>query len=380
MTLTIDNHNFGRLNRTRQRHSLIGINLCLFAVLFLNIGCSRGSKKNYPAPPETINRTADVNAKALQRALNLQKFSSAQQGYPSYKIGPNDVVDIKIFEHENMNLSTRVSGMGTINFPPLGEISVSGLTEKQLATLIEDGLRGSYILEPHVSVLVSEIQARMIGIIGAVNVPGQYSSFGPMRLSDLIARAGGLKPEVGEMAYVIRYHSNSSGQNTLVPTRDNLESSSDTIRVDLDGLLLRGEEAWNLVLDPSDLVNIPVAGTIFITGHGIQKPGTYPLTNKMTLQQLVDLAEGLKFEADHDLLLVRTSNDGAKAVYDIDYDDLRKIPTKDIQLRSGDKVIVDRTAVKTALAGVGRTMRQVFRIMISANYRVEENDNNTSED
>jgi polysaccharide biosynthesis/export protein len=179
---------------------------------------------------------------------------------------------------------------------------------------------------------------------------------------------------------VIRYGAGTSGQTTAGSEGDPSKMAPETIKVDLDGLLLRGEPQWNLVLNPSDLVNIPVAGSVFITGNGIKKPGTYPLTSRMTLQQLVDLAEGLKYEADHDILFVRTMENGEKEVYTIDYDDLRDSKTKDIQLRSGDKVIVDRTIVKTVLAAVGRGISQVFRVVVAANYKVADNENNSNND
>jgi polysaccharide biosynthesis/export protein len=348
---------------------------CFLAFIFVS-GCSRWAREKYEPPPSTINITADANAKALRRALSLQKLTSSQPGAGSYTIGPNDVVEIKVFEHEGMSLSTRVNGNGVINFPPLGDIQAGGLNERQLETLIQDRLRGAYVPDPHVTVFVREIQARMVGIIGAVNLPGQYSSFGQMRLADIISKAGGLKPEVGEVAYVVRYNTEPVGQMSSL--KNDTQGSTDTIKVDLDGLLLRGERDWNIALEAGDLVNVPTAGMVFITGYGIRKPGTYPLTNRMTLQQLVDLAEGLKFEAKHKVLLVRTRENGSKEIYKVDYDELREARTADIQLRSGDKIIVDRTPVKTALATIGRGMAQVFRVMVSANYRISSEENNNS--
>ena len=341
----------------------------------LTLGCAGSPKENYPLATESLNITADSQAKSLQRAITLQKLTMGQPDAGSYTIGSNDVLEIKVFEQEGMNVTSRVGGNGLISFPPLGDIQVKGLTERQLEMELQNRLRGDYLAEPHVTVLVKEIQARTVGIVGAVNLPGQYSSYGRMHLADLVSKAGGLRPEVGEVAYVIRY-SQESPPAEGSSAGDNLPKAieAETIKVDLDGLLLRGEQQWNLVLNASDLVNIPPAGSVFVTGYGIRKPGTYPLTGKMTLQQLVDLAEGLKYEADRDLLLVRADEHGEKIAYHVDYDELRASRTEDIQLRSGDKVIVDRTVMKTVLAATGRGISQVVRVVISANYRVEEND------
>lgn len=338
-------------------------------MLSMIFGCAR-SKNRYPPPPEKINVTAELNERAVRRERMLQELTRARPDSSSYRIGPNDVIDIKVFEQTRMDISARVGGNGKINFPPLGEVQAAGRTERELETDLQNRLRGAYIRDPHVTVFTREIQARMYGIVGAVNLAGQYSSFGRMHLADLISRAGGLKPEAGEVAYVIRFQE---------PVNEMDETTSDTIKVDLDGLLVRGVRHWNIPLDASDLVNVPTAGTVFITGLGIIKPGTYPLVGRMTLQQLVDLAEGLKFEGDRQILLVRASENGEKSVYTVNYNQLRESRTEDIQLRAGDKVIVDRTLVKTVLAAVGRGMASVMRVVVGFDYRydVDNRDSNS---
>jgi len=277
-----------------------------------------------------------------------------------------------------MDVTSRVSGEGMVNMSPLGKIRAAGLDERQLETQIQDRLRGAYLQNPQVTVFVKEIQARMVGIVGAVNLPGQYSSFGRMYLADLISKAGGLKPEAGESAYVTRFKDESFAARPLPPAGADDRESSTTFEVDLDGLLMHGQRELNVALEAGDLVNIPTAGMVFITGLGINKPGTYPLTRRMTLQQLVDQAEGLKFEADRRLLLVRTKGLDGKDVFAVDYDKLRQVPTADIQLRSEDKVIVNRTPYKVVLATIGRGLSQVFRILISANYQLPINNTNST--
>lgn len=341
---------------------------CMLILATILSGCAR-SKNLYPPPPERINVTVELNARAIQRERMLQELTRTHPSSASYRIGPNDVIEIKVFEQARMDLSTRVGGGGTINFPPLGDMQAAGLTERELETEIQNRLRGAYIRDPHVTVFTREIQARMFGIIGAVNLAGQYSTFGRMHLADLISKAGGLKPEAGEVAYVIRFQQ---------PIGEKQEDTSNTIKVDLDGLLVRGDRQWNIPLEASDLVNIPTAGTVFVTGAGIGKPGTYPLVNRMSLQQLVDLAEGLKFEGDRRILLVRTDESGHKSVYTVNYNELRAARTADIQLRAGDKVVVDRTPFKTVVAVVGRGIAAVVRVVVGFDYRYDVQNKNSA--
>jgi polysaccharide export outer membrane protein len=48
-----------------------------------------------------------------------------------------DVVTIKVLELPDLNATTRVEPDGTINFPFVGRIKAAGLTQDELARIIE---------------------------------------------------------------------------------------------------------------------------------------------------------------------------------------------------------------------------------------------------
>ncbi|MCL5271124.1 MAG: hypothetical protein M1457_11400, partial [bacterium] len=135
------------------------------------------------------------------------------------------------------------------------------------------------------------------------------------------------------------------------------------INIDLQGLLLRGDPRWNILLQPGDVVNVPPAGFVHVTGGGVEKPGTYELADK-NLLQLIDEAGGLKFEARRTLNVVRFDDQHRRQVYDVNYDDLLAKKTTDIALKNQDRIVVDTDPSKVVIGAVGRAMKNVFRFVI----------------
>src|SRR5206468_7594857 len=89
-----------------------------------------------------------------------------------------------------------------IEVPFLGKINAQQKTVQELATLVADGLRGDYLLDPQVSVIVKQIDRRFF-IQGAVHSPGVYTIEGRPSLLELITIAGGLSPTYGTTAFIL---------------------------------------------------------------------------------------------------------------------------------------------------------------------------------
>jgi polysaccharide biosynthesis/export protein len=276
-----------------------------------------------------------------------------------------------------MNTTARVSGDGTIRFPVLGILKVGGMNERQFEEMLQDKLRGKYLQEPHVAVFVKEQHAREVAIVGQVKTPGLFPIYGKMSLIELISKAGGLADTAGDTAYIIRNRAgehNSPTSATLTQGLGSLKDNPHSEKVDLNGLLLRGEEQWNLPLNAGDCVSIPDAGYVHVTGQGVVKPGTFELKNAPnTLSQFIDEAEGLKFSASKKMLLIRKTADGQDLIIPINYKKVLADPSKDVRVQSGDTLIVNRTAIKTVLAAMGSAVSTVFRASIYYNFAPSTN-------
>lgn len=107
----------------------------------------------------------------------------------NYKIGTGDNIRIHVFQEEDLSIETRISDTGIISYPLLGEIRVSGLTVSELEAKITKGLKGDYLINPQVSVSITEY--RQFFINGEVKSPGAYSYVPGLTVRKAISFAGG---------------------------------------------------------------------------------------------------------------------------------------------------------------------------------------------
>ncbi len=107
----------------------------------------------------------------------------------SYRLGAGDEIAIRVFGEEDMDVKTRLGEAGTINFPLLGEIQVRGLTAGEMEQLIIKGLKGPYLIDPIVSVDITEYRPFFVN--GEVNKPGAIPFQPGITLRKAIAMSGG---------------------------------------------------------------------------------------------------------------------------------------------------------------------------------------------
>ena len=120
--------------------------------------------------------------------LSLLAWSSHAQ--EQYLLGPGDVIIIKVYGQEDLELQTRLTDSGTINYPFLGMLQLSGMSIKQVENVIYQGLKGDYLVEPNV--FVGMVEYRPFYIHGEVKLPGGYPYQPGMTVNQAIALAGGL--------------------------------------------------------------------------------------------------------------------------------------------------------------------------------------------
>lgn len=109
-----------------------------------------------------------------------------------YVIGPQEVLEIEVVGAERLSGTYLTDGEGQISFPLIGLVSISGLAPNEAADLLEDALRGRYLLNPEVRVIPSVVPPRNVSVGGQVNKPGEYPITGRQSLVRVINQAGGL--------------------------------------------------------------------------------------------------------------------------------------------------------------------------------------------
>jgi len=125
--------------------------------------------------------------------LYVTGFSFAQE----YVVGEGDVLEIKVYDNDDLNKTVRVSGNNTITVSLIGEVDVKNLTVKKVAKKITDLLAGGYLVEPNVSVFIKEYKSKKAHLLGEVGKPGVFELKRQTALLELISQAGGWTKDAG---------------------------------------------------------------------------------------------------------------------------------------------------------------------------------------
>jgi len=126
-----------------------------------------------------------------------------------YKLGPGDKIEISVFGEKDLSISVLLGNSGKINYPFLGEISLVGLSVKQVENMIVRGLKGDYLINPNVSAYVSVY--RPFYIHGQVKKPGAYPYQPGLTINQAVALAGGLT-ERASVEKIFLFKDRSKGQ------------------------------------------------------------------------------------------------------------------------------------------------------------------------
>ncbi|HYZ73746.1 MAG TPA: polysaccharide biosynthesis/export family protein [Chthoniobacterales bacterium] len=144
----------------------------------------------------------------------------------NYILSPNDIVLVKVFEDPDLDSQHRISQDGTINFPLIGIVQISGRTVMQAASTIRDRLLKGYLRNPQVRVNVIQYASRRITVLGQVQKPGSYVLPNEERVDLLqaIAMAGGFTRLADEGRVLVRR--NVNGVDTILKVNVHAETKN----------------------------------------------------------------------------------------------------------------------------------------------------------
>ncbi len=107
-----------------------------------------------------------------------------------YKIGPEDVIEVGVWKEPDLSRTVIVRPDGKISLPLIGDVQAKGLTPIQLKDEIQRKFK-SFLSNPVVFVILTEINSPKIYILGKVKSPGMYPLKSDLTLLQAIALAGG---------------------------------------------------------------------------------------------------------------------------------------------------------------------------------------------
>src|SRR5689334_2364363 len=123
---------------------------------------------------------------------------------PSYIVGPDDVIAIRVFDEPQLSDKFVVDSDGSITYSLLGRLNVGGKSLREIEDLITKGLAAGFLNRPRVSVEVASFHSRSIFVLGEVRTPGKYTIDSEVTLLEVIANAGSLTATAGDSIIVRR--------------------------------------------------------------------------------------------------------------------------------------------------------------------------------
>ena len=288
--------------------------LTLFLIAAPALGQSPANNSR-ETTPQSLS-ASEINQRLQQAREKLAGITTEFQTAGESRIGPDDLLNISVFEAPEMNCTVRVSSIGDISLQLLGPIHAAGLTPRELETSLRGLLSGTYMKDPHVGVFVQELQSHGVSVVGAVKMPGVYQIRGTKTVIEVLSMAEGLADDAGDTVLILRgagkaEPGNSAGTNAAqtdfapdqvhaealakIPGSQNkqLQESPETDQINLKKLLDSADFALNVTVRPGDIVKVPRAGIVYVVGE-VNKPGGFVLQNNenISLLQALALAEG----------------------------------------------------------------------------------------
>ncbi len=291
--------------------------------------------------PALIDQQRAAEKQTVRQDIQ-QLFAKAD----TYTVGPGDILNIVIWNHPELALSSagstsgastpgqpdvgngyNVSPDGRIQFPFLGALKVAGMNEYQIRSLLARRIT-PYVADPQITVRVQAYRSGRVYVDGEVRTPGLLTINDiPMTLPEAISRAGGFTGQ--------------ADRSSVVLTRNGMDT-----RISLPQLTRNGINPSRILLRDGDLLRVvnQDENKVFLLGD-VYSPRAQPMHDgQLNLAQALGEAGGLSPETaePRQVYVIRKGPDGKAEIYHLD----ASVPTAlvlaaDFELKGRDMVFVD---------------------------------------
>lgn len=163
---------------------------------------------------------------------------------PSYPLGADDVLQITVKDHPELNVTTVVDPRGAIHLSFIEDLNVKGLSPQDLESSLQKIYGGFFTQAPSVEVTVKEYNSRVVYVVGAVKSPGKYPlKNDPLTLRDAIFMAG-LPTDRAALWRVFIVRQTPKGPKPLW--------------VNFNKIYYRGQLERDLELESGDIIYVPM--------------------------------------------------------------------------------------------------------------------------
>jgi polysaccharide biosynthesis/export protein len=197
-----------------------------------------------------ISRLAIIGVLVIVSALTAGEAASAGAVKPGsapdgaqdqYRIGPEDVVEVSVWNNAALSRTVPVRPDGKISLPLLNDVPAAGLTPTELRATLMSRL-AEYIPNPEVSVIVREVHSFRVSVIGEVREPDRYELKSRATVLDVLAMAGGFNEFAARTRVVVLRHEGAAVKR---------------LTFNYNAIVSANGERANFLLQPGDIVLVP---------------------------------------------------------------------------------------------------------------------------
>lgn len=198
--------------------------VCMLGLISV-IGHSQGMS---PVAQKNNGVSVDNKKSADDVELDGDYFKGIYRNfYETYRLGPSDEIAIRVLGQPDYSFpKLKISPVGRVYHPLVGDIDVVGLTVPQLEKKLTADF-SEYVINPKVSVSLEEAQSAKIGVLGEVKAPSIVIMAKPMTILEVINFSGGFTEAANRRDVIIlRQDSNGMMHQTKVDVKKILDGKA----------------------------------------------------------------------------------------------------------------------------------------------------------
>jgi polysaccharide export outer membrane protein len=263
-----------------------------------------------------------------------QAQQTAGPSLPVQQLGPDDLIQIQVYNFPEFSRAARISATGTIQLPLVKQpIKVAGKVPSEIENEIAETLRAAeLVVSPAVTVSILEYGSHPVTVAGAVKAPVLFQAVGRVTLVDAITRAGGLATDAGPEILVNRRA--AEGKPVI------------TQHINAHVLFSEDGAESNVILIGGEEIRVPPAGKVYVVGD-VKSSGAFAVTDNSdtTVLKAISLAGGIGAYPSPEAYIIRRDEiTGTKHKIAIDLKGILKQKVADYPLLADDIFFIPEDA------------------------------------
>jgi polysaccharide export outer membrane protein len=203
---------------------------------------------------------ADARKKRV-RPVNIAEADTAVRKVPTpaeFQLGPGDKIAIRVWRHDDLDMDVTIAPDGSITYPLVGRIAVSGMTYPQLVKKLGVAISEFYT-NPQVSVNILELRNQKVFVIGEVMSPAVLQLSGEMTILEALTITGGINQ--------------FSRTNNVLLIRGGIENPS-LYTIDVKAIYAEGRLDQMVSLQRGDIIVVPTRTITNVSRYFKEVQGT----------------------------------------------------------------------------------------------------------